>query len=142
MYIHVHVHVGVPNYFDGDSSDELDPVKIWDHHSKEIVEQLGYSNTLVALTSGFHIGRVIDKETKNIVTSASSGRGDILVKAVKETIAGPETLCLVLDVMDRFEGLCGLVTKMRRELKRLEGYYSIQYNTIVGRNRSIQYTLK
>ncbi len=114
-----HVHAGVPNYFDGDSSDELDPVKIWDRHSKEIVEQLGYSNTLIALTSGLFIGHVIDKEMKNKVTSASNGGADILVKAVKEKIAGPETLRLVLDVMDRFEGLRGLVTRMRRELERL-----------------------
>ncbi len=68
---------------------------------------------------------MIDKETKNGIISASNGGGDILVKAVKEKIDGPETLHLVLDVMDQRDELCGLVRTMRRELGILEGYYSI-----------------
>ena len=125
--------LGIPNYSTGDPLDISDPVKIWERHSKELIEQLGYNNnTLIALTAGLHIEDVIDKETKSAIFSASIDGGDILVKSVKEKLAGPKSLQLILDIMDQQDPLCGLVRRMRRDLGLLEGnlYYIMWKDTI------------
>ena len=113
---------GSPRYLTINATNLSDPVKIWTSHQEELKKLLkSNKRILVLLSSGLHFEGIIDRDTKTNGMKQADG-AEVIVEAVREKlVSSPELLHKVLDVMDKYDLLLGLVARMRKALGFLQG---------------------
>ena len=111
------LHVGTPKLCEEDSL-QSDPASVWKRHIPDLNELLDSGkDVLLSLTGALHAGNIISDETNDKVSKSNKG-GTVITAALDERIsADPSVIHEVLDIMDVLDQLCGLVRRMKNELK-------------------------
>ena len=111
------MHVGIPKLCEEDSL-QSDPASVWMRHIPDLNGLLDSSpDVLLSLTGALHAGSIISDETNDEVLKSNKG-GTVITAALDERIsADPNVIREVLGTMDVLDQLCGLVRRMKNELK-------------------------
>ena len=109
--------VGTPKLCEEDSL-QSDPVSVWKRHIPDLNELLDSSkDVLLSLTGALHAGSIISDETNDEVLKSNKGGTVITAALDKKISADPSVIHEVLGTMDVLDQLCGLVRRMKNELK-------------------------
>ena len=115
--VYFFLHVGTPKLCEEDSL-KTDPASVWKRHIPDLNKLLDSSkDVLLFLTGALHAGSIISDETNGEVLKSNKG-GTVITAALDEKIsAHPTVIHKVLGTMDVLDQLCGLVRRMKNELK-------------------------
>ena len=109
-----------------EDSVRSDPALLWKHYTPDLNKLLDCSqDVLLQLTGALHTDSIISDEIKEKVLHSKEG-GKVITAAISEKIsADPKLIHEVLSIMDLQDQLCGLVRRIRNELKdSVDGKYT------------------